>query len=180
MPLGSSRARAAVAALSLFFTLPARAGLYFQRAPAPEGADVAALAGDATRLFAATIRGVWRYESGHWTLDGLGDKTLTSVAVAGGTAFAADGMSVYRRGDDGSWSAEALPTSPFPSLLASNGATLFAAGVGALRRDGGTWSVLPAPPGGLARSIAVTDSGDLVLGFDDGTASRLGGGSWST
>jgi hypothetical protein len=169
------------AALALLVAARLDAGLYFKRAPAPEGADVAALAGDGTRLFAATIRGVWEYESGTWSFDGLGDKTLTSVAVAGGTAFAADGANVYRRNADGSWSAETLPSaSAFPTLLAASGGTLFAAGVGAYRREGSTWSALPPPPGGLAHAIAVTDSGDLVLGFGDGTAARFTGGAWSS
>ena len=118
-----------------------------------------------TTLWAATPRGVWRLEAGAWTLDGLSARTITSIVVAD-AVYAADGEKVWKRGADGTWTAETLPAAlTFPSFLATDGTAVWAAGIGVAkralrsldaadeprrRRDGGV-RVLGRPRRGAAR-----------------------------
>ena len=88
------------------------AGLRFTPVPGPEGADTSALAGDGTTLWAGTLHGVWRLESGTWSFDGLGEKTVLSIALSGGSVWAATGDGLWRRSTDGTWSFEPLPGNP--------------------------------------------------------------------
>ncbi|MFI5119834.1 MAG: hypothetical protein ACHQM4_05440 [Thermoanaerobaculia bacterium] len=152
---------------------PGSAGLVFTAVNTLPGADAAALAGNGTTLWAATPRGVWRLDaSGTWSLDGLPAQKITSVAVAD-TVYAADGGKVWRRSADGTWSAEALPAGiSFPSLLATDGTAVWAAGVGVAKRSSGTWTLL-ASPGGLVTAAAAV-SGDLVVGLRGGAAQYAG------
>ena len=151
---------------------PARAGLVFVPVNTLPGADAAALAGSGATLWAATPRGVWRLDTGTWTLDGLSARTISSVAVAD-TVYAADGDKVWRRAADGTWSAETLPGGlVFPSRLATDGNALWAAGVGVAKRSSGAWALL-ANPGGLVTAAAVV-SGDLVVGMRGGAAQYAG------
>jgi hypothetical protein len=180
MHLRDSRPRALALVAALLVARPLAAGLIFHRVPAPQGADVAALAGDSSRLYAATIRGVWRYEAGLWALDGLPDRTLLSIAVMAGTPFAVDGAHVYRRIAAGSWVFDdPSPPLAFPSVLVAKGSILYAAGLGVAKCEGNVWSALPSPGLGIARAATVTDAGDLVIGFGGGTAARLSGGVWT-
>ncbi|HMA29996.1 MAG TPA: hypothetical protein VKS23_09035 [Thermoanaerobaculia bacterium] len=151
---------------------PIIAGLVFVPANALPGADAAALAGSGATLWAATPRGVWRLDAGTWVLDGLSARRISSIAVAD-TVYAADGEKVWRRGADGTWSAETLPSGlVFPSLLATDGSAVWAAGLGVAKRSSGTWSLL-ANPGGLVTAAAVV-SGDLVVGLRGGAAQYAG------
>ena len=62
-----------------------------------------------------------------------------------------------------SWLAESLPASVTqPSALATDGTTLWAAGLGVAKKTGAAWTALPSP-GGKVLSAAVW-SGDLVAG----------------
>ena len=69
----------------LLLSAPAHAGVRWQRAVGPEGADVYSLAGGGGALWAGTLRGVWKLsgpESGPvWSFDGLPDRTVTGVAI---------------------------------------------------------------------------------------------------
>ena len=151
---------------------PALAGLVFVPVNTLPGADAGALAGSGATLWAATPRGVWRLDAGTWTLDGLSAQTISSIAVAD-AVYAADGENVWRRGADGTWSAEDLPGGLlFPSRLATDGNALWAAGVGVAKRSSGVW-VLLANPGGLVTAAAVV-SGDLVVGLRGGAARYAG------
>jgi hypothetical protein len=157
--------------------LPASAGLRFQPAPSPSGADVFSLAGDGATLWAGTERGVWTLSAGAWSLDGLSDGTVTSVAVADGSLWAASGNKLYRRGADGTYTVETLPgANASTSVLVADGNTLYAAGLGVFKRSGGTWTAL-ASPGSFVTSAALYGS-DLVVGLQLGGAARYpaGGG----
>src|SRR5204863_2866124 len=80
----------------------------------------------------------------------------------------------------GSWIVDQPPsTVAFPSVLAAKGSVLYAAGFGVAKCEANIWSPLPSPPGGIVRSAIVTDTGDLVVGFDGGTAARFSGGVWT-
>jgi hypothetical protein len=152
--------------------LPMSAGLVFVPVNTLPGANAAALAGSGATLWAATPRGVWRLDAGTWTLDGLSAQTISSIAVAD-TVYAADGQTVWRRGADGTWSAETLPGGlSFPSLLATDGTAVWAAGLGVAKRSSGAWALL-ANPGGLVTAAAVM-SGDLVVGLRGGAAQYAG------
>lgn len=152
---------------------PAQAGLRFQNAPSPPGADVAALTADGATLWAATGRGVWRLASGAWSLDGLSDQSVVAVAVSDGFLWAATSEKLYRRLANGTYVVEPLPTSnPFPQVLLADGATLYLGGLGVYRRQGGTWSALPSYGSGLVSS-AMLFSGDLVVGLNTGGAARF-------
>ena len=152
--------------------LPSSAGLVFVPANTLPGADAAALAGSGATLWAATPRGVWRMEAGTWILDGLPAQRISSIVVAD-TVYAADGEKVWRRAADGTWSAETLPGGlVFPSLLATDGTAVWAAGSGVAKRASGTWSLL-ANPGGFVTAAAVA-SGDLVVGLRGGAAQYAG------
>jgi len=156
----------------LLAAAPVRAGLVFVPVNTLPGADAAALAGSGTTLWAATSRGVWRLDAGSWTLDGLPAESVSSIAVAD-TVYAADGLNVWRRGADGTWSAETLPAGlVFPSLLATDGTAVWAAGLGVAKRSSGTWTIL-ANPGGLVTAAAIV-SGDLVVGLHGGAAQYAG------
>lgn len=168
-----------LAAAALALAAPARAGLRFERATGPEGADVTALSATSTDVWAATVRGAWRLTAGQWTHEGLGTRSLTSVAVAQGTVFVADGERVLRRTGEGAWVAETLPaTTILPSLLASDGTTLYAAGIGVSRRSSGSWSALPSPGAGIV-TAATFHQGSLFVGLSTGVVAQLTGSSWS-
>jgi len=164
---------------SLLFTSPSHAGLRFEPHPGPQGADAASLAADGSTLWVGTARGVWRLSSGAFAFDGLGDQTIASVAVADGTVFAATGERLFRRGGDGAYALETLPgANPFPSVLLGDGTTVYAGGLGVYRRQGGAWTALPSPGGGLVTALT-TLSGDLVAGLSTGGAARFNGTSWT-
>lgn len=155
---------------------PARAGLRFTPISAPEGADTSALAADGATLWAGTIRGVWKLQSGAWSFDGLPDRTVSSIAVSGGTVWTATGDGLWNRGADGTWSPEALPgDSSILNALATDGSVLYAAGIGVFRNAGGSWTALP-PAGGIVSSLA-TFNGDLVAGIVGHGAVRYSGGT---
>lgn len=166
----------AVLILVLFVALPARAGLRFTPVAAPEGADTSALAADGSTLWAGTLRGVWKLQSGTWSLDGLPDKTVASVAVFGGSVFAATGDALYRRGADGSWTAESLPGSPgVVTTVVADASALYAGGAGVFRRTGSTWTSLPSA-GPIVSGLAVYQ-GDLVTGLTGAGIVRYPGGT---
>ncbi len=151
---------------------PLRAGLIFFPVETLPGANATALAASGTTLWAATPRGVWRLEAGAWTLDGLSGRTVTSIVVAD-AVYAADGEKVWKRGADGTWTAETVPAAlTFPSVLATDGTAVWAAGVGAAKRASGTWTAL-TNPGGVATAACVY-SGDLVVGLRGGAARYTG------
>ncbi len=162
-----------VALLTTFLTAaPGRAGLVFSPVETLPGADATALAGGGATLWAATPRGVWRLEGGAWTLDGLSARTVSSIVVAD-TVYAADGEQVWRRGVDGTWTPETLPGAVSrPSRLATDGAAVWAAGLGVAKRSSGTWAAL-ANPGALVTAAAVV-SGDLAVGMRGGAAQYAG------
>lgn len=167
--------------LALVIAAPAGAGLWFQPANGPSGADVNALAPDGATLWAATYRGVWKLSAGAWSLDGLGDRTVTSVAVSGGVVWAAAADALYRRGADGSWTAETLPQAVVapPVVLASDGTTLWGGGFGLLRRSGGgVFSVLPSPGPSPVTALAVDGAG-LLVGLSSGVVERWNGASYA-
>src|ERR1019366_5617952 len=156
----------------LLATAPAYAGLIFSRVDTLPGADATALAGGGATLWAATPRGAWRLDAGAWTLDGLSAQAITSIVVAD-TVYAADGQNVWRRGADGTWTAETLPASlSAPSVLATDGATLWAAGLGVAKRSSGTWAALGSPSGSV--TAASVYAGDLVVGLRGGAAQYAG------
>ncbi|HTS01468.1 MAG TPA: hypothetical protein VMN04_03015, partial [Thermoanaerobaculia bacterium] len=98
--VSTRRSRAAAATLVLAAAsaaLPARAGLRFQQVPTLPGATASALASDGTIVWAGTPGGVWKLAAGAWTPDGLPGQPVSSLAVAGGEAYAADGTKTYRR-----------------------------------------------------------------------------------
>lgn len=160
----------------LLVAAPARAGLRFTPVTAPEGADTPALAADEATLWAGTIRGVWKLQSGAWTFDGLPGETVSSIAVSGGTVRAATGDGLWKRGADGTWSPEALPgDSSILNALATDGSVLYAAGIGVFRNAGGSWTTL-APAGGIVSSLAIFN-GDLVTGIVGHGAIRYPGGT---
>jgi hypothetical protein len=159
--------------LTLFLaTAPLHAGLIFSRVDTLPGADATALAGSGATLWAATPRGVWRLDAGAWTLDGLSTQAITSIVVAD-TVYAADGQNVWRRAADGTWTAETLPASvSSPSVLATDGAALWAAGLGVAKRSSGTWAALGSPSGSV--TAASVYAGDLVVGLRGGAAQYAG------
>ncbi|HEX2758539.1 MAG TPA: hypothetical protein VHP60_08575, partial [Thermoanaerobaculia bacterium] len=168
----SARVTAVALLTVLLAAAPMSGGLVFVPANTLPGADATALAGSGATLWAATPRGVWRLDAGTWILDGLSARTISSVAVAD-AVYAADGEKVWKRGADGTWSAETLPAGlVFPSLLATDGTALWAAGVGVAKRSSGAWALL-ANPGGLVTAAAVV-SGDLVVGLRGGAAQYAG------
>lgn len=156
--------------------LPASAGLRFTPVPGPEGADTFALAADGTTLWAGTLRGVWKLQSGSWSLDGLPDKTVSSVATFGGSVYAATGDALYLRGTDGTWTAVDLPGSPdVVSTVLADGIVLYAGGSGLFRNAGGTWTSLPLA-GGVVSGLVVYQ-GDLVAGLTGAGIVRYPGGT---
>lgn len=171
--------RSLSAGLLALVALKAEAGLHFQQVPGPNGADTNALAADGSTLWAGTLRGVWKLSDGAWTFDGLSDKTITSLAVAQGSVWAATGDGLWRRDTDGTWSVEALPKSPpLLTTVFSDGTTLWACGLGVYRRSGGTWTALASPGGPLTTATAATlFNGDLVVGRQGNAASRYSGSS---
>jgi hypothetical protein len=172
-----SRALATTLLAGLLAAAPLRAGLIFFPVEALPGANATALAASGTTLWAATPRGVWRLEAGAWTLDGLSGRTITSI-VAAEAVYAADGEKVWKRGADGTWTAEALPGSlTFPAVLATDGTRVWAAGAGVAKHASGTWSALSGPGGTV--TAACVYSGDLVVGLRGGAA-RYTGSSVST
>jgi hypothetical protein len=151
---------------------PASAGLIFSRVDTLPGADATALVGSGATLWAATPRGVWRLDAGAWTLDGLSTQAITSIVVAD-TVYATDGQNVWRRAADGTWSAETLPASlSSPSVLATDGSALWAAGLGVAKRSSGTWAALVNPSGSV--TAASVYAGDLVVGLRGGAARYAG------
>lgn len=174
-----TRKSLAFALAFLLASLRVEGGLRFEPVPLRQGADVASLAPDGATLWAATSRGVWRFSAGAWALDGLGEKSALAVAAGDGAVFASDGEKVYRRAADGSWGVEALPAGAlFPGVLASGGGSVYALGLGAWRRSGGTWSTLPSPGTGLVTSAAFLGN-DLVVGLSTGAVARLSGGAFT-
>jgi len=164
------------ALLLAVLTVPAHAGLRFTQVAALEGADTPALAADGATLWAGTVRGVWRLESGTWNPDGLSGKSVSSLAVFGGTVWAATGDGLWRRGADGSWSPEPLPGGPsIVNAVYTNGSSLYAAGLGVFVRSGNSWTALSGA-GGVVISL-VTHQGDLVAGVAGQGAVRYPGGT---
>ncbi len=156
--------------------LPASAGLRFTPVAAPEGADTYALAADGSTLWAGTLRGIWKLQSGSWSLDGLPDKTVSSVAVFGGSVWAATGDALYQRGADGTWTAVGLPGSPDAvTTVFADASVLYAGGAGVFRQSGSTWTALPSA-GGLVSGLAVYQ-GDLVAGLTGSGIVRYPGGT---
>ena len=157
---------------ALLAAQPLHAGLIFYPVEALPGATATALAASGTTLWAATPRGVWRLDAGAWTLDGLSARTITSIVVAD-AVYAADGEKVWRRGADGTWTAESLPAAlTFPSVLATDGTVVWAAGIGVAKRASGTWTTLTSP-GGVVTAACVY-SGDLAVGLHGGAARYTG------
>ena len=162
--------------VGFLLALPASAGLRFAPVAAPEGADTYALAVDGSTLWAGTLRGVWKLQSGSWSLDGLPDKSVVSLAVFGGSVWAATGNALYRRGADGTWTAESLPGSPgVVTTVLVDASVLYAGGAGAFRRSGSTWTALPSA-GGFVSGLAVYQ-GDLVAGLTGAGIVRYPGGT---
>ena len=161
--------------LTVLLAAPMSAGLVFVPVNTLPGADAAALAGSGATLWAATPRGVWRLDAtGTWSLDGLSAQKISSVAVAD-TVYAADGENVWRRGADGTWSTEPLPSGlVFPSLLATDGTAVWAAGVGVAKRSSGAWTLLANPGGLVTAAFFSTVSGDIVVGLHGGAAQYAG------
>ncbi|MFI5181678.1 MAG: hypothetical protein ACHQPI_09830 [Thermoanaerobaculia bacterium] len=157
----------ALLVLAIFFlALPASAGLRFTPVAAPEGADTASLASDGTTLWAGTLRGVWKLQGGFWNLDGLPDKSVTSIAIFGGSVWAATGDALYRRGADGTWTAESLPGSPgIVSVVTADASNLYVGGAGVFARSGSTWTALT--PVGSVAGMAIYQ-GDLLVGIQNG------------
>jgi hypothetical protein len=123
-----------------------------------------------------------------WTPEGLNTSVVSSLALAS-ALYAADGTKVLERGSvcapvadpnapcSPVWSAEALPASVTqPTALATDGTSLWAAGLGVAKKSGNTWSVL-ASPGGKVVSAAFWN-GDLVAGLR-GNVARYAGASVS-
>lgn len=153
------------------------AGLRFEAASGPNGGDVRSLTIDSGgTLWAGAYRGVWM-GSGGWYVSGLTDRTVSAVAVTGGVPFAATGDAVWRRGGDGTWSAETIPgTDSARTVLVTDATTLWVAGRTAARRSGGTWTALPSFSGtAVSGTLAGTD---LVLGLLSGGAVRYNGSTW--
>ncbi len=148
------------------------AGLIFFPVETLPGATATALAGGGTSLWAATPRGVWKLDAGAWSLDGLSGRSVTSIVVAD-AVFAADGEKVWKRGADGTWTPETLPGGvTSPSVLATDGTTVWAAGVGVAKRVSGAWTALSSPGG--AATTACVYSGDLVVGLHGGAVRYTG------
>jgi hypothetical protein len=166
--------RSFCAGLLTLVALESEAGLHFQQVAGPNGADTNALAADGPMLWAGTLRGVWKLSAGAWTFDGLSDKTITSLAVAQGSVWAAAGDGLWRRDADGTWNAEPLPNGPSViTTVFSDGTTFWACGLGVYRRLSGTWTALAAPGGIVA--AATVFNGDLVVGRQNNGAARYTG-----
>ncbi|MEO8587226.1 MAG: hypothetical protein ABI584_13765 [Acidobacteriota bacterium] len=151
---------------------PLHAGFTFSPVETLPGANATALAGNGATLWAATPGGVWRLEAGAWTLDGLSGRTISAIVVAD-AVYAADGEKVWKRAADGRWAAEALPPGlAFPSVLATDGTAVWAAGIGVAKRAGGSWTALTNPGGAV--TAACVFSGDLVVGLRGGAARYAG------
>lgn len=166
------RSLALVSLAALCVALPARAGFRFSPVETLPGATATALAASGSTLWAATPRGVWRDEAGVWTLDGLSARTITAIVVAD-AVYAADGENVWKRAADGTWAAETLPAGlTFPSVLATDGTAVWAAGTGVAKRAGGSWSALTSPGGAVTAACVL--SGDLVVGLRGGAARYAG------
>lgn len=186
----SSVAPLALAFLAALGAAPtARAGLRFQQVPTLPGATATALASDGVSVWAGTPRGVWKLTAGAWAPDGLAGQPVASLAVVGSDVYAAGGATVWKRGtvcapvaDPAApcvqaWNAEAIPAAlTQPTALATDGASLWAAGAGVAKKSGGTWTAL-ASPGGAVFSAAVWN-GDLVAGLR-GNVARYAGASVS-
>jgi hypothetical protein len=166
---------------------PARAGLRFQQVPTLPGAVATALASDGTSVWAGTPSGVWKLAAGAWAPDGLPGHPVSSLAVVGSDVYAADGTNVYHRFSAcvpfpgapcvQEWDPEPLPAAVTqPRALATDGSSLWAAGVGVAKKSGGTWTALASPGGGVL-SAAVW-AGDLVTGLR-GNVARYAGSSVS-
>ncbi len=164
---------------------PARAGLRFQQVPTLPGATATALASDGVSVWAGTPRGVWKLAAGAWAPDGLSGQPVSSLAVVASDVYAADGTNVYHRVSvcvpstfpggpcTQEWDPETLPASlTQPRALATDGSSLWVAGVGVAKKSGGTWTAL-ASPGGTAFSAAVWN-GDLVAGLHGNVARYTG------
>ncbi|MEO8056171.1 MAG: hypothetical protein ABI768_13515, partial [Acidobacteriota bacterium] len=178
----ASRAVALACLAALAAALPARAGLRFQQVPTLQGATATALASDGTNVWAGTPWGVWKLASGAWTPGGLAGQNVLSL-VSGSSVWAADGAQVWQRQAGcaptpggpcvDSWLAEAVPVSVTqPSALATDGTSVWAAGLGVAKKTGNTWAVL-ASPGGKVVSAAVWN-GDLVAGLRGAVARYTG------
>jgi hypothetical protein len=171
-------ALAFLAALVTAFS--ARAGLRFQQVPTLPGATATALVSDGTNVWAGTPNGLWVLRSGAWGPDGLAGHAVTSLAIGPfSTMYAAEGTGVFSIGPGPSprWSPEPLPAGVSGvRALATDGTSLWAAGVGVAKKSGGTWTAL-ASPGGAVFSAAVWN-GDLVAGLR-GNVARYTGSSVS-
>ena len=188
-PLSARRAASRAVSLACLAVLTAHsalAGLRFQQVPTLPGATATALASDGTNIWAGTPGGVWKVASGAWTPDGLPGQNVLSL-VSADAVYAADGAKVWQRllqcapAPGGpcspSWYAMALPPSVTqPSALATDGTSLWAAGLGVAKKTGNTWSAL-ASPGGKVLSTTVWN-GDLVAGLR-GNVARYAGASVS-
>ncbi len=164
----------ALLATALFAAPPARGGLSFQPVRSLEGADASSIATDGTNTWIGTVRGVWLLSAGAWTPDGLSDRTVSSVAFAQGTAWAATDAGLYRRSAPGSWSREVLPVADAQiALVLADGDLLWAGGGGVFRRAGspGSWTALPAYGPGFVTALG-TWNGSLVAGLSFGGAVR--------
>ncbi len=182
MRIGRRTAVGAALLLALGLGPAAEGGLRFSPDVGyPLGGDVRALAAADGVYWAGTASGVFRGTglSVGWAFDGLAGKPVSSVALLAGEAWAATGEELWRRSASGAWTLEALPSSTaFPTSVAVDASgVLWAGGLGAWRRTGGTWTAAPSPGAGIVTALLPDPSG-LVAGLSTGSAARWTGSGW--
>ncbi|MBK9372681.1 MAG: hypothetical protein IPN03_02815 [Holophagales bacterium] len=181
---GIGRRIAGPAVLLLAMLVPAGAQAGLRLVPDvgyPLGGDVRCLVASGGVFWAGTASGVFRGTSltEGWALDGLAGKPVSSVAVLNGETWAATGEELWRRSAAGTWTVETLPSSAaFPTTVAVDAAgVLWAGGLGAWRRTGGTWTAAPSPGAGIVTTM-LPDPAGLVVGLSTGIAARWTGAGW--
>lgn len=127
-----------------------------------------------------------QWNGGEW-LDRTPDAKPSLRAVHGlaGSATLAVGLTgqIWRRGPDGSWSADSAPTAfdLFAVRVTGPGQAWALGSQGqALRYAGGSWSVTAVPKAsGALRTIAAAPSGKLFAAGDDGFLAATQNASWT-
>ncbi|MCK6681549.1 MAG: hypothetical protein L6R30_03910 [Thermoanaerobaculia bacterium] len=178
----------AFAASSILLSRRTFAGLWFTQVPLASGADTRALIATGSALWAGTLRGVWRTTGDTWSIEGLGERTIASLAVTEEDAavlwaLAASESSrpaeIFRREAEGNWDRVELPPGFVPAVLASaRGAEICVGGTGVIcSMEGAGWRFLPSPP------VPVTalhfEAGMLLAAHSDGSVVWLDGTSWT-